>query len=106
MQFSVAALIGICAGLTLALFSTVVTNSLGFQDSPRLKGKAPPRGGRYLQDNEDDEELTYDRDDSSSNEVDWQWPESSSTPVVRKPAVSGLLSQTIHEEDDSSDAAL
>ena len=40
---------------------------------------------------------------SSSNEAEWQWLETS--PSRRKHA-SGLLSQTIHEEEDDTDPDL
>jgi len=41
-------------------------------------------------------------EESSSNEAEWQWLERS--PSRRRPA-PGLMSQTIHEEEDDSDAA-
>lgn len=62
------------------------------------------RQRRYLNDTDD---LDSVKDDSSaSTEFDMQWLEPSSSPSRRR-LVSGLLSQTIHEEDDDeSDAAL
>ncbi|KAL6402545.1 hypothetical protein AUP68_15025 [Ilyonectria robusta] len=40
------------------------------------------------------------RRDSSSTELDWQWLDS---PSHRRRPAAGLLSQTIHEEDDDSE---
>lgn len=61
--------------------------------------KLPRR--RYLED--DDEDTSSSTRDSSSGETDWQWLDTSTSPTRRKLA-SGLLSQTIYE-DDSSEAA-
>ena len=53
-----------------------------------------PSKKRYLED------FSRRRDSSSTTDLDWQWLESSSSR--RRPA-RGLLSQTIHEEDDDSE---
>lgn len=42
------------------------------------------------------------RDDSSSNEGEWYWPDPAAASSRRRPA-TGLMSQTILEEEDDSD---
>lgn len=100
-QFGVAAFIGILTGLILALSSTILTSNLNLQDPHPSRKQLPSSNRRhnkykYLQDSSDHES-------SSPETADWRWVDTS--PVRRRPA-RGLLSQTIHEEDDSSDAAL
>ncbi|KAG9255266.1 uncharacterized protein F5Z01DRAFT_44732 [Emericellopsis atlantica] len=94
-----AATIGISAGVVLALVSNFVSTKLSIQDSPYDDAA----------EDSDGEEISplpkrrFLSDRGDSDEADWQWLETSTSPVRRKRA-SGLLSQTIHEEDDSSDA--
>ncbi|RDA85085.1 hypothetical protein CP532_3094 [Ophiocordyceps camponoti-leonardi (nom. inval.)] len=76
--FSVAITIGIISGIILAVTSSIVTECLGMHEEPDLKLETPPTV-------------------SPPVEYDWPWPESSPPSKRRQP--SGLLSQTIHEED-------
>jgi hypothetical protein len=107
-QFGAAASVGIVAGLTLAFSSTVITSLLGMQDTEPSYTRQRRRKGYITEGGSTDASLDYhddeDEDDetspSSSNEKEWQWLEPS--PSRRRPA-SGLLSQTILEEDDDSE---
>lgn len=96
-----AGLVGALAGLTLATSSTVITSYLGMQGDASRNGssarsRTPPQGKDPLSSHSN----AYVKDDSSSNEGEWYWPEPS--PSRRRPA-TGLLSQTILEEEDDSD---
>ncbi|CAH0024135.1 unnamed protein product [Clonostachys rhizophaga] len=101
--FGVAAFVGVVTGLVLAVFSSYLSSILGMQDSPF--DEQPSRGKmRYLEEDDDVDEEEDDglgRDESSSGgELELKWFES--TSARRRPA-SGLLSQIIHEELDSSE---
>ncbi|RDA89987.1 hypothetical protein CP533_2694 [Ophiocordyceps camponoti-saundersi (nom. inval.)] len=76
--FSVAVTIGIISGIILAVTSSFVTDCLGMHEEPDLKPETPPTVSPPL-------------------EYDWPWAEPSPPSKRRQP--SGLLSQTIHEED-------
>ncbi|KAM0255211.1 hypothetical protein ACHAQJ_005975 [Trichoderma viride] len=101
LQLGTAAAVGIFAGFTLATSSTVITSYLGMYDgaggsseesrsrTPQSKKSLPPFSMPPLI-----------KDDSSSNEGEWYWPDP--THSRRRPA-TGLLSQTILEEEDDSD---
>ncbi|PTB62826.1 hypothetical protein BBK36DRAFT_1144367 [Trichoderma citrinoviride] len=101
-----AALVGALAGLALATSSTVITSYLGMQGDiitrSNVNGKEArsrnPQDKDYLSSSNN----TLVKDDSSSNEGEWYWPTDPS-PSRRRPA-TGLLSQTILEEEDDSDA--
>ncbi|KAH7189122.1 uncharacterized protein B0J16DRAFT_108209 [Fusarium flagelliforme] len=90
--FGAAAGVGIIAGITIAIFSSVITSYLGMQKDDALKGSGSKEN--LLE--------TSSRRDSLSSDTDlgWQWLDSSSS---RRRPTSGLLSQTIHEEDDDSE---
>ncbi|CAF3458369.1 hypothetical protein SNK03_008797 [Fusarium graminearum] len=91
--FGAAAGVGIMAGVTIALFSSIITSYLGMQNNdPGPKRSASKES--LLE--------TGSRRDSLSSDTDlgWQWLDSSSS---RRRPTSGLLSQTIHEEDDDSE---
>ncbi|TFB05446.1 hypothetical protein CCMA1212_002469 [Trichoderma ghanense] len=105
LQLATAALVGAFTGLTLATSSTVITSYLGMQGDASSNGsrsahsRTPPHdkdplSSYYSSPN------TLVKDDSSSNEGEWYWPDPS--PSRRRPA-TGLLSQTILEEEDDSD---
>ncbi|KAK1237636.1 hypothetical protein MKX07_006764 [Trichoderma sp. CBMAI-0711] len=107
-----AALVGALAGLTLATSSTVITSYLGMQGDTSRNGngksssrsssgrsRTPPQGKDPLSSYYSSPN-TVVKDDSSSNEGEWYWPDPS--PSRRRPA-TGLLSQTILEEEDDSD---
>ncbi|QPC64636.1 hypothetical protein HYE67_006867 [Fusarium culmorum] len=90
LEFGAAAGVGIMAGVTIALFSSIITSYLGMQNNdPGPKRSASKES--LLE--------TSSRRDSLSSDTDlgWQWLDSSSS---RRRPTSGLLSQTIHEEDD------
>ncbi|QYT05852.1 hypothetical protein H0G86_012730 [Trichoderma simmonsii] len=93
-----AAAVGIFAGFTLATSSTVITSYLGMQDSGSTQG---PRS-RTSQGKKPLSSLSTPtlKDDSSSNEGEWYWPDPSPS---RRRVATGLLSQTILEEEDDSD---
>ncbi|KAI9158742.1 hypothetical protein HJFPF1_06740 [Paramyrothecium foliicola] len=91
--FGSAAVIGIIAGIALGVFSTFLTSQLGMHRDP-LEELEDWKG-------EDALDMASVQDESSSNEAEWQWLERS--PSRRRPA-SGLLSQTIHEEEDDNDS--
>ncbi|QPC73527.1 hypothetical protein HYE68_004279 [Fusarium pseudograminearum] len=93
LEFGAAAGVGIMAGVTIALFSSIITSYLGMQNNdPGPKRSASKES--LLE--------TSSRRDSLSSDTDlgWQWLDSSSS---RRRPTSGLLSQTIHEEDDDSE---
>ncbi|KAF4989997.1 hypothetical protein FGRMN_8771 [Fusarium graminum] len=93
LEFGAAAGVGILVGITLAIFSSLITSYLGMQDED-LTSKRPASKDDLL-------EASSRRDSQSSGtELDWQWLDSSSQR--RRPA-GGLLSQTILEEDDDSE---
>jgi hypothetical protein len=84
--FGSAAVIGIIAGLFLAVSSKAITSYLGLDEDEPLKAK------------ELDIDVQSILEESSSNETELEWHSHSPT---RRRLVSGLASQTIHEEDDS-----
>ncbi|KAL6798746.1 hypothetical protein J3E68DRAFT_400721 [Trichoderma sp. SZMC 28012] len=94
-----AAAVGIFAGFTLATSSTVITSYLGMQDSGSTA--QGPRS-RTSQGKKPLSSLSTPtlKDDSSSNEGEWYWPDPSPS---RRRVATGLLSQTILEEEDDSD---
>ncbi|KAL6881576.1 hypothetical protein J3F83DRAFT_722786 [Trichoderma novae-zelandiae] len=100
-----AALVGVLAGLTLATSSTIITSYLGMQEDT-TSSSSSARGSRSRTPQGKDPLSSYSspntlvKDDSSSNEGEWYWPDPS--PSRRRPA-TGLLSQTILEEEDDSD---
>lgn len=94
-QFGVAATVGIIAGIVTGLFSSTITMHLGMQGSG---DSVVPASERKKFDREEEEE--EDKLSESPSETEWQWLDSSSQG--RRP-VSGLLSETIHEEDDDSE---
>ncbi|GKT99337.1 hypothetical protein FLAG1_01426 [Fusarium langsethiae] len=91
--FGAAAGVGIMAGVAIALFSSIITSYLGMQNND-LGPKRSASKESLLE--------TSSRIDSLSSDTDlgWQWLDSSSS---RRRPTSGLLSQTIHEEDDDSE---
>ncbi|KAH7166188.1 hypothetical protein EDB81DRAFT_279001 [Dactylonectria macrodidyma] len=91
--FCAAAGVGIFAGIVLAISSSLITSHLGMQDDNDASTDRPGSKQSYLQDSES-------RRNSSSTEIDWQWLDS---PSHRRRPAAGLLSQTIHEEDDDSE---
>ncbi|KAK7398292.1 hypothetical protein QQX98_012336 [Neonectria punicea] len=88
-----AAGVGIFAGIVIGISSTLVTTQLGMQDDDDASTERPGSKQSYLQD-------AKSLRDSSSTELDWQWLGS---PSHRRRPAAGLLSQTIHEEDDDSE---
>ncbi|KAM0558458.1 hypothetical protein ACHAPJ_004648 [Fusarium lateritium] len=93
LEFGAAAGVGILAGVGLAIFSSLITSYLGMQGDESSSRRSASKDG-FL-------ESSSRRDSQSSGtELDWQWLDSSSQR--RRPA-GGLLSQTIHEEDDDSE---
>ncbi|KAL7925298.1 hypothetical protein ACQKWADRAFT_283589 [Trichoderma austrokoningii] len=95
-----AAAVGIFAGFTLATSSTVITSYLGMQDSVSVSGTR----SRASQTKKSLPPFSSDaliKDDSSSNDGEWYWPDPN-LPSRRRPA-TGLLSQTILEEEDDSE---
>ncbi|KAL7931245.1 hypothetical protein V8C35DRAFT_310791 [Trichoderma chlorosporum] len=95
-----AAAVGIFAGFTLATSSTVITSYLGMQEGG--SGSAQESRSRASQGKKPSSSVSTPtiKDDSSSNEGEWYWPDPS--PSRRRPA-TGLLSQTILEEEDDYD---
>ncbi|RGP76839.1 hypothetical protein FLONG3_5045 [Fusarium longipes] len=91
--FGAAAGVGIMAGVAIAIFSSVITSYLGMQSND-LDEKRSASKESLLE--------TSSRRDSLSSDTDlgWQWLDSSSS---RRRPTSGLLSQTIHEEEDDSE---
>ncbi|KAF9775915.1 hypothetical protein IL306_005912 [Fusarium sp. DS 682] len=91
--FGAAASVGILAGIGLAIFSSILTSYLGMQSDDMDSGASSSKDSLL--------DTSSRRDSQSSGtELDWQWLDSSSQR--RRPA-GGLLSQTIHEEDDDSE---
>jgi hypothetical protein len=98
------------AGLTLAFSSTILTSLLGMHDtSSSSSGFRRPRRKGYLEhdtdatseeDIRDYDQASDDTPSSSANEKDWQWLDPSPS---RRRLASGLLSQTILEEEDDFD---
>ncbi|KAK4072563.1 hypothetical protein Trihar35433_4627 [Trichoderma harzianum] len=99
LQLATAAAVGIFAGFTLATSSTVITSYLGMQDS---SSTAQGSRSRASQGKKPLSSLSTPslKDDSSSNEGEWYWPDPSPS---RRRVATGLLSQTILEEEDDSD---
>ncbi|KAL7949138.1 hypothetical protein V8C42DRAFT_313421 [Trichoderma barbatum] len=94
-----AAAVGIFAGFTLATSSTIITSYLGMQDNGSTAQASRSRASQGKKPLSSFSTPTI-KDDSSSNEGEWYWPDPS--PSRRRPA-TGLLSQTILEEEDDSD---
>lgn len=89
-QFSVAAAIGVASGVFLGLSSSIITTYMGMCDDSEPGDRPSDKLAGY--------EKGLPVSGPASWEADWYWTESS-TSRFRQP--SGLLSQTIHEEDDS-----
>lgn len=81
---------GIIAGIVVGVSSSLVTFYLGMQGDDEIIPRRSKQ--KYLSDSG----RRYG--DSSSTELEWQWLES---PSQRRRPAGGLLSQTIHEDDDS-----
>lgn len=97
-----AAAVGIFAGFTLATSSTVITSYLGMQDD--VNGRSEGTRSRASQPKKSLPPFSSDpliKDDSSSNDGEWYWPDPNASSR-RRPA-TGLLSQTILEEEDDSE---
>ncbi|KAI9898250.1 hypothetical protein N3K66_006610 [Trichothecium roseum] len=103
--FAVAAIVGIAAGFTLSFFSRLLTRHLRLEGSDQAPlpdwplRTVSPRHYRKGH-------LKAEADGSSgtSSESEWGWVDTTtSTSPTRWRPVSGLLSQTIHEETDSDD---
>ncbi|KAF4992788.1 hypothetical protein FDECE_13618 [Fusarium decemcellulare] len=92
LEFGAAAGVGIFAGIVLAISSSVITSYLGMQEDDTVSSRPTSKQSLLLD--------TSSHRDSSSTEVDWQWLDS---PSHRRRPATGLLSQTIHEEDDDSE---
>lgn len=84
---------GIISGIVVGVFSSVITSSLGMQGRDEAPTKPPKQ--KYLDD------FNKRRDSTSASDYDWQWLEAPSQR--RRHPAAGLLSQTIHEEDDDSE---
>ncbi|OAA77376.1 hypothetical protein LEL_04199 [Akanthomyces lecanii RCEF 1005] len=107
LKIAAAAGIGIVAGIVLGATSSVITSYLGMQDSDE---DFYERERDYLdyyddeEDEEDEERYRYGRDpyglDAASYQKHLRGSDSDTGPKRR--VARGLLSQTIHEEDDSS----
>ncbi|KAK7427901.1 hypothetical protein QQZ08_005513 [Neonectria magnoliae] len=91
--FGAAAGVGIFSGIVIGISSTLVTTQLGMQDDDDASRERPGSKQSYVQD-------AKSLRDSSSTDLDWQWLDS---PSHRRRPAAGLLSQTIHEEDDDSE---
>ncbi|KAF4978700.1 hypothetical protein FZEAL_4969 [Fusarium zealandicum] len=91
--FGAAAGVGIFAGIALAMSSSLITSYLGMQDDDAASERPTSKQSLSLD--------TGSQRDSSGTDIDWQWLDSP-THHRRRPA-RGLLSQTIHEEDDDSE---
>ncbi|UNI19092.1 hypothetical protein JDV02_005308 [Purpureocillium takamizusanense] len=91
--FGAAAGLGIVTGIVLAVTSSIITSHLGMHDEELDAHEASL---------DKPEKFKPGRRDITAAvpETDWYWTESSPSGR-RRP--SGLLSQTIHEEDDDSD---
>ncbi|WAO93714.1 Hypothetical protein NCS54_01126900 [Fusarium falciforme] len=90
--FGAAAGVGIFAGIALAICSSLITTHLGMQDDDTTSERLASKQSLTID--------TSSRRDSSGNELEWQWLDS---PSHRRRPAGGLLSQTIHEEDDDSE---
>ncbi|OAQ63468.1 hypothetical protein VFPPC_09846 [Pochonia chlamydosporia 170] len=95
--FSVAAFIGILAGIIMAVASAILTTYFNMQDEPedttqQEREALTYKKQMYLQ-------QQYLRRDPQGLEPDWHWADTS--PRYRR--VSGLQAETILEEDDSEE---
>ncbi|KAM3500582.1 hypothetical protein MY10362_006279 [Beauveria mimosiformis] len=103
---SAAAGVGIVAGIVLGATSSVVTSYLGMQDTDEDRYQ---RDRDYIDYYESDEGTdyqygldTYQLNAAPAYQTHLRRSDPDATPKRR--VARGLLSQTIHEEDDSSDA--
>ncbi|PMB67904.1 hypothetical protein BM221_006079 [Beauveria bassiana] len=107
LKLSAAAGVGIVAGVVLGATSSVVTSYLGMQDTDEDRYQ---RERDYIDSYESDEgtDYQYDLDTyqlHAAPAYQTHLRRSSDPDATPKRRVArGLLSQTIHEEDDSSDA--
>ncbi|OAA71607.1 hypothetical protein ISF_02158 [Cordyceps fumosorosea ARSEF 2679] len=107
LKLSAAAGIGIVAGVVLGATSSVVTSYLGMQDSDEDRYERERDSIDYYYDR-DDEEVEYEGrdyryDPDTYPDYRKQHLRASDPDVLLKRRLArGLLSQTIHEEDDSS----
>lgn len=91
-KFGAAAAVGIISGIIVGVSSSVITSYLGMQGKDQVAAR--PSEQRYSDD------FSERRYSSSATDYDWQWLEA---PSQRRRPAAGLLSQTIHEEDDDSE---
>ncbi|KID87118.1 hypothetical protein MGU_05896 [Metarhizium guizhouense ARSEF 977] len=104
--FSVAAFIGVVAGVLVAVASAVVTTYFNMQDEPedassQRRRALAHRKQVYL-------EQQYLRPEPQGLEPDWHWADTAQAQAqAQSPArlrrVSGLQTETILEEDDSEE---
>ncbi|KAM0435114.1 hypothetical protein ACHAPT_003203 [Fusarium lateritium] len=92
LEFGAAAGVGIFTGIALAICSSLITTHLGMQHDDEASERSSSKQNLTID--------TSSRRDSSGNELEWQWLDS---PSHRRRPAGGLLSQTIHEEDDDSE---
>ncbi|KND93747.1 hypothetical protein TOPH_01738 [Tolypocladium ophioglossoides CBS 100239] len=90
--FGAAAGVGIVAGIALGVTSSLITSYLGMQGDPQEDERQSAKMEKY--------DLGTSKASPAIIETDWYLADSSPT---RQRRPSGLLSQTIHEEDDDSD---
>lgn len=96
---------GIIAGVVLGATSSVITSYLGMQDNDEDVDERDRDYIDYYDDDDDDEEsYEYGRDPYRLDVASYQkhLRSSDADAGLKRRVARGLLSQTIHEEDDSS----
>ncbi|KZZ98628.1 hypothetical protein AAL_03146 [Moelleriella libera RCEF 2490] len=121
LEFSVAAVLGVSAGVVMAFASTIIKSQLGMQSNDDDSGdfdddsddefKRPPStshssrysDGQVLKEKYLKEQYLLSPNQLQGLEPDWHWTDPTSSRIFRYRRISNLQAQTIHEEEDDSD---
>lgn len=110
--FSIAALIGVIAGVLTANASAILTTSFNMQDHDQHASRKAYQKNRalenqYLKDQYlKDQYLSAGETTRLGLEPDWRWADAASSPSpnsARFRHISSVQAQTIHEEEDDSE---
>ncbi|GAB0133364.1 hypothetical protein EsDP_00001776 [Epichloe bromicola] len=112
LEFSIAALIGVIAGVLTANASAILTTSFNMQDHDQHASRKAYQKNSALESQYIKEQYLKDQYLSAGEithlglEPDWRWADAASSPSpnsARFRHISSVQAQTIHEEEDDSE---